>query len=189
MTKVYISNKDNTFQASSYYIEIYAEKVDEDYTAEMAATVPYARAKSKWNLGASTFFVDILKRKRAITITGYIDKYSNRDSSFAASVVYDAKVVERRLDYFWRYGGTVKLIIGKDDGYYNVGNSGVITGTFNSTTINAEVIEGVITRMTFSEFGEDHYTKTVDSEDYPSSEFKLAGKIKVMLTIEEGTVR
>ena len=276
MTKVYISNNDNTFQAAKYYLEIYAEKVDEDYTADLAASVPGYQSKNKWSIGASTLFIDILQRKRTITITGYIDKYSRRNSDFTANAANDAKVVQKELESFWRYGGTVKLILGKDDGYWNeltgtdtgtgavatvsavssgvitslslttagtlytagtgkkttaiigagrnctvnitsvdpstgaitalnaaptaggtgyavndtiyINGSRLLTGSFNSTIINAEVIQGLITKITFSEVGEDHYTKTIDSEDYPSNEFKLAGKVKIMISIEEGTI-
>lgn len=191
MTKVYLSNKDNTWQsATPYYIEIETTKIEYDKQNEPVATLRKFITKNQWPATPQTTFLDFLHRPNAVTIYGSIDKYSNRDSSWAASAVNDAGVVRKRIEWMADAGGTVKLIIGKDDGYYNRQNSGVQTGNFGVGTVNGEVFEGMLT-LKFTETEHDHADRplAVTSESYPSAVKEIVNSYDVVLTLTIGTIR
>ena len=194
MTKVEISNKDNTYQSNTYYIEIEAIKIDYDYQSQIQTELYKPKAKSKWGTAAVTYFVDLQQKIKVITITGYIDRFSNRSSSWTANKVTDVAVVRQRLEYMWEYGGTIKFIIGRGDFYRNIADSGYRTGTFSGGSINAHVAEGMITKLNFVEGSDDHIDRGTpgvapDSENYPNAVKERVDKYLVTISIKEGTIR
>lgn len=190
MTKVYLSNKDNTWQvATPYYIEIEATKIEYDSQNEPIATLNKFITKNQWPGTPETKFLDFLHRPIAVTIYGYIDKYSNRASDWTASVVNDASVVRKRIEWMADSGGTVKLIIGLGDGYYDRANA-LQTGSFGGGTVNGEVFEGMIT-LKFTETDSDHIDRgaTVTSESYPSAVKERVDKYEIVLALTKGLIR
>jgi len=180
MTSVYLTNADNSIQSTKYYIEIIANKIETDCTPTIATTLQ--RPKSPINQGSDsiTTFIDLQQRTKIITIYGYIDKYSNRASNWAANAVHDAGVVKQRLERMYDRGGANKLYVGTAaDGYYNITNSGVAN----------YIMVGLITKMKITESDTDHIDRISNSEDYPSATRKIADKYDVIITIQEGATR
>ena len=180
MTTVYITNSENTWQSTKYYIEIYAGKIETDCTTQIQTELLKPKGKSKWGSESLTYFIDLQKRVKAITITGHIDKYSNRTSVWAASAVHDAGVVKLRIEAMWDLGGPIRVYAGTaSDGYYDVANSGT----------DNYIIDGMITKIKFIEGGDDHIDRTSDSESYPSSSKALVDKYEIIMSVTKGTIR
>ena len=125
MTHIHITNADNTLQPvpNKYYIEIEATKLEFDDQIVMQNTLEYPKEQSDQTAASDTYFIDLQKRAHIVNITGRIDKYANRDSNWSALVVQDVSVVRKRLQYMLDRGGTHKLYIGLNDGYYNRANT------------------------------------------------------------------
>lgn len=191
MTKVYLTNSDNTIAtAGPYYIEINAVKIEYDYQSNVKTILEYPKGTTNQGTVSETYFIDMQQRAKVLTITGRIDRYSNRGSGWLCVIVHDVGVVRQRLEYMWNRGGVNKLMIGKGDGYYDVTNT--------SAMPNGTAITGVIMKMKISESGGDHYARTVSSEDYPSSvvpstaasdQVKIVGAYDVMFTFHEGELQ
>ena len=160
MTHIHITNADNTLQPvpNKYYIEIEATKLEFDDQIVMQNTLEYPKEQSDQTAASDTYFIDLQKRAHIVNITGRIDKYANRDSNWSALVVQDVSVVRKRLQYMLDRGGTHKLYIGLNDGYYNRAN----TATEN------EVYDVAILKINFTEEAADHVDKTTGDENYPS---------------------
>lgn len=190
MTKVYLSNVDNTWQSATpsnvYYIEIETTKIEYDKQIEPVAILRKYITKNQWPGTPETAFIDFLHRPSAVTIYGSIDKYSNRTSGWAASAVNDASVVRKRIEWMQSAGGTVKLIVGLGDGYYNRANA-LQTGSCGGS-VNGEVYEGLITTK-FTEDTSDHADRTSDSESYPSATKAIVNSYDLVLTLQPGTIR
>jgi len=177
MTNVYVTNKDNNIQDTPYYIKIYPTKITIDIAAN-PKPLPKPKGPAKQDADSTTMFIDLQDRTKAVTIQGYIDKYSNRASNWTADAVHDAGVVKLRLERMADRGGLNKIYVGTAvDGYYNISNS--------STADN--IIEGKILKVSFTETASDHIDKASGTEDYPSATKKIVDKYEIIIQIRAGT--
>ena len=179
MTNVYITNADNDIQGTTYYIKIYPTKITTDVAAN-PRPLPYPQEDSQQDTDSTTMFIDLQERTRVVTIHGYIDKYSNRASNWAASspIAHDAGVVKLRLERMTDRGGLNKIYVGTaEDGYYDIGNSGV----------ENNIIEGKIMKVSFTETASDHIDRTSGSESYPSATRKIVDKYEIIIQVRTGT--
>jgi len=239
MTVVQITNKDNTIQTGTeYFIEIeITTSIEYDYTNAIQTELPIPHSTDNQS-GASEFkIIDLQKRRRVVTVTGVVDKFSNYSSSTTTGTtanklvdtsvnfttlgvisgcvvrntkdntiatvtavdsatvlslskdimvsgeayyinipVNDVSVVRKRLNSMWDGGGVNTLLIGVGDGYLQKDNA---------TADNPETITGVILKMKMTETVDDHYDKTSNSYDYPSSTKEKTSKYGIILTFLE----
>ena len=183
MTKVVLHNTvSGTPQPTPYYIQIDSAKIEDDIQAKTLYTLERMRSSGSQGTDSLTQFLDGQQRTRTITVTGYIDKYSNRTSAtgLTASAMHDVNVVKERLISMADLGGTIYIRYGQGDGFYNKANSPV-------TYIQHECM---IMKMKFTEDGSDHILKTADNEDYPgSSSVAIPIRYQVIITVELGENR
>jgi len=177
MTNVYITNEDNTIQTDhKYYIKIYPIKITTDIGAD-PKPLPKPKGPALQDAASTTMFIDLQNRTKAVTIHGYIDKYSNRASNWAESVVHDAGVVKLRLERMADRGGLNKIYVGTAvDGYYDVNNDGV----------DNNIITGKIIKVSFTETASDHIDRASGTENYPSATKKIVDKYEVIIQIRSG---
>lgn len=192
MTKVYLTNSANTVATDGpYYIEINAAKIEYDYQSNIKTVLEYPKGTDNQDTVSETYFIDLQQRAKTLTITGRIDRYSNRTSAWVASAVNDVGVVAKRIEYMWNRGGVNKLILGYGDGYYNVANIAVLA--------TGEQITGVIEKCKISEAdGADHISRPYTSEDYPSplplpatsaNQVKVVTSYDIIITFREGDLQ
>jgi hypothetical protein len=176
MTTVYLTNADNDVQTNKYYIKIYPTKIETDLAAN-TGPLEYPRAPQSQDVDSKLMFIDLQRRTKAVTVAGYIDKYSKRASNWAADAAHDAGVVKLMLEQMADRGGVNKMYVGTAaDGYYDITDTGV----------DNNIIEGKITKIKVTEVSSDHIDRTEDSEDYPSASRKIVDKYEVTIQIMEG---
>ncbi len=178
MTTIYITNEDNDIQTTDkYYIKIYPIKITTDLGSNPAPKpFPRAPTQAEQDKASQTFCIDLQDRNISVTIQGYIDKYSNRASNWAASspIAHDAGVVKLRLQQMADRGGINKLYVGTAaDGYYDVNNSGV----------DNNIIEGKIIKVSFTETAADHIDRATGTENYPSAAKAIVDKYEVIIQV------
>lgn len=103
-----------SINATEYYLEIYGATIEEDLSATYV-DFPYPFPEPDW--GTPTVnrprreVLDFLDRRRVFTITGTIDKDSNKDISWSTSGI-TAQVGRDTLVKMAGHGGTIRFYYG-----------------------------------------------------------------------------